>query len=132
MLDDFIRHEATLPPYPGACCRMVDKWIREVTGFSALSFFGRDFESDEDVERWLAEPGGIAVAVNRVMRKCGFPKTKEPIPGDVGLVVHGAITDVVPLRMAICTKRGWISRSEGGLSLTPLRNAWKAWRIHEE
>lgn len=123
-LDEFLRREASLPPYPGACCRMVDKWIREVTGFSALGRFGRDFHNDEDVRQWLAEPGGIAVAVNRVMRACGYQKTKEPQVGDVGLVVHRE-----RLAMAIRGRDAWLGRDDAGMFCAASGAVWKAWRI---
>lgn len=122
---EFVRLEASLPPYPGACCRMIDKWIRMNWGFSALTRFGRDFETDEDVARWLAEPGGIAVAVNRVMRVGGFAKTKEPMAGDVGLVVD----EKRHLCMAIHVDTQWISRDEVGMIGTPLSRVWKAWEV---
>lgn len=121
---EFVRLEASLPPYPGACCRMIDKWIRLTSGFSALSRFGRDFETDEDVARWLSEPGGIAVAVNRVMRSAGFQKTKEPQEGDVGLVIHDR-----RLCMAIKVGAQWFSRNEAGMIGVPLSALWKAWKI---
>lgn len=122
-LDDFIRRETALPAYPGACCRMVDKWITAATGQSALSRFGRDFETDEDVQRWLQEPGGLAVAVNRVMRTCGYLKTTQPRPGDIGLVIKQGKM----LCMAILTDKGWLARDEHGFSLIP--TFWKAWAI---
>lgn len=129
-IEEFIRREVSLPAYPGACCRIVDKWINERAGFSALQKFGRDFESDDDVARWLSEPGGIAVAVNRVMRAGGFKRTKAPEVGDVGLVIHGIVVgDAIPMRMAILARQGWFSRDENGLALTPARQFWKAWRI---
>lgn len=121
---EFVRAEAELPAYPGACCRMVDKWIKHVTGFSALSRFGRDFETDDDVRRWLAEPGGLAVAVNRVMRAGGFNKTRSPASGDVGLIIHGG-----ELCMAIHTGATWVSRGESGMIGAPLGAVWKAWKV---
>lgn len=103
---------------------MVDKWIKEATGFSALARFGRDFQTDEDVERWLAEPGGIAVAVNRVMRAGGFPKTGMPIDGDVGLVFHQGVHC-----MAICAQGHWVGRTESGMFATSMLAMWKAWEV---
>jgi hypothetical protein len=123
-LSEFLRHEVSLPPYDGACCRIADKWITQRTGASALRRYGRDFTDGADVEAWLKEPGGITVAVNRVMRACGYQKTKDPQPGDVGLVLHKQ-----RLCMAICAPSGWFSRDESGLILVPHSAVWKAWRI---
>lgn len=119
---EFLRLEASLPAYPGSCCKMVDKWIRRHWGFSALARFGRDFETEEEVARWLAEPGSIAVAVNRVMRAGGFAKTKTPISGDVGLIVKER-----RLCMAIHAGCQWVSRDENGMIGAPLGHVWKAW-----
>ncbi|BCH32644.1 hypothetical protein MesoLjLc_45740 [Mesorhizobium sp. L-8-10] len=123
-IDEFIRAEAALPGYPGACCRMADKWVTRVTGFSALARFGRDFRTDEDVRAWLAEPGGLAVAVNRVMRAGGFAKTRDPQAGDVGLIVHAG-----RLCMAIHAGSVWVSRDDSGMIGAPLGAGWKAWRV---
>lgn len=128
-LDEFVRREASLPPYAGACCRMIDKWIVERTGFSVLRRFGRDFESDADVKVWLAEPGGIAVAVNRVMRAAGIAKTKTPIVGDVGLVFHMSVGGERRLCMGLHTGRSWMTRDETSLIGVGLDQVWKAWRI---
>lgn len=125
-IEEFVRREASLPPYPGACCRMVDRWFVERCGFSALARFGRDFKTDEDVKCWLAEPGGIAVAVNRVMRAAGFKKTSQPSAGDVGLAFHGE-----RLCMALHVGTQWLSRDENGLIGLPLANVWKAWKVSD-
>lgn len=129
-LADFLRREAGLPPYPGACCKMADRWVALVKGFSPLDHYGRGFETDAEVRAWLSEPGGIAVAVNRVMRACGFAKTKGPGIGDVGLVIHGERTGaLVPVSMAILGRNGWHSRNAAGLMLLPGETLWKAWAI---
>lgn len=123
-LADFLRREASLPPYPGACCRMADKWVMLVKGFSPLARYGRNFVTDDDVQSWLAEPGGIAVAVNRVMRCSDFAKTKTPQSGDVGLAVHNQ-----RLCMSVLAPQGWISRDETGMICVAPGEFWKAWRV---
>lgn len=125
---EFVGREAELPPYAGACCRMVDKWIVERCGFSALSRFGRDFDTDEDVRAWLSERGGIAVAVNRVMRAGGIRKTKTPQEGDVGLVFHARAGEPI-LCMAILVGNIWIVRDDVGLIGVAPDRLWKAWSL---
>lgn len=120
----FLAAEASMPTRPGACCRIADDWVLAATGKSALATYGRDYVTDSDVEEWLAEPGGMAVAVNRVMRAAGFSKTKSPRAGDVGLVLYGGL-----LRLAVHSGDTWISRDENGLVGAPLQATWKAWRI---
>lgn len=124
-LKEFISREASLPGYPGACCRMADKWFEERTGFSALRHFGRDFHTEEEVRAWLAEPGSIAVAVNRVMRATGYRKTKTPEAGDVGLAIDGKGR----LCMSIHAGDMWLTRDESGLIGLPVGAIWKAWHI---
>ncbi len=129
-LADFLRREAESPPYPGACCRIADRWVAVRRGFSPLAHYGREIRTSEDVQAWLVEPGGIAVAVSRVMRAGGFAKTKTPQIGDVGLVLHdGQEGDRRPMSMAIRGPRGWHSRNSGGLLLLSLDALWKAWSI---
>lgn len=123
-LASFLQREMAMPGYAGACCRMVDRWIAQRTGASALARYGRDFETDGEVRSWLAEPGGIAVAVNRVMRACGHAKTKDPRAGDVGLVFHKG-----RLAMAIRTADGWISRDDEGFQMVEPQRFWKAWSL---
>jgi hypothetical protein len=126
VLTDFLRHETEREPHPGACCRIVDRWCLRRLGFSLLSRFGREYRTQEDVDRWLKEPGGIAIAVNRVMRANGIGKTKNPQVGDVGLVVHRARPC-----MAIKAPSGWISRDDDGFICVPDQLLLKAWRIEE-
>ena len=129
-VEDFVAREAVLPPYPGACCVMADRWVQHVHGFSPLARYGREIRTEEDVRAWLDEPGGIAVGVNRVMRANGFAKTKEPISGDVGLILHGQVVDGrQPVSLAVHGCNGWYSRNSGGLFMAPLGAVWKAWSI---
>lgn len=121
---DFVRREAERPSPPGACCTTADRWFERKRGYSALSLYGRKIESESDAERWLAEPGGIAVAVNRVMRKAGVPKTTDPAAGDIGLIVWEG-----RMFMAILTPAGWFSRSRDGLIMAPRDAVWKAWSL---
>ncbi len=110
-LDEFLSREARSPGYPGSCCRMADRWFAMRMGFSALTNFGRDFETDEDVAAWLKERGGIARAVIRVMRAARVSKTFAPKEGDVGLVWFRN-----RLAMAIFDGRLWATRDERGLA----------------
>lgn len=122
---EFLAAQAAEPPRPGACCRIVDDWIYACRGYSALTTYGRDYTSDEEVGRWLAEPGGMAVAVNRVMRASGIEKTREPRAGDVALIVYAGL-----LRMAVHSGDAWISRDDSGFVAAPLSACWKAWRVN--
>jgi hypothetical protein len=123
-VEEFLAAEAALPAYPGACCRMVDRWFQQVKGYSALSRYGRDFLTDNDVRQWLSEPGGMAVAVNRVARAAGVPKTKTPQAGDVGLIIHDG-----RLCAAIHSGAMWVGRDEKGLFSAPQEAVWKAWSL---
>lgn len=125
---EFIGREAAFPAYAGACCRMVDKWILERCGFSALSRFGRNFASQQEVDAWLSERGGIAVAVNRVMRTSGIRKTKTPQDGDVGLVFHARHGEP-RLCMAILVGSIWVVRDDVGLVGVTSDRLWKAWSL---
>ncbi|MCO6386346.1 hypothetical protein [Aliihoeflea sp. 40Bstr573] len=106
------------------CGSIADRWIALKAGRSPLETYGRRHTNREAALKWLSEPGGVAVAVNRVMRANGFRRTKNPQPGDLGLVIFDG-------RMCIAIHAGgiWFSRHEDGLIGAPLDNFWKAWAV---
>jgi hypothetical protein len=126
-LYEFIHLEARKPFRWGEtdCIATADRWICAQLGFSPRLNYGRAYETEEDAREWLAEPGSIAVAVNRVMREAGIPKTKHPLAGDVGLIFHAGDQ----LCGAINTGTYWFSRDEHGFIGEPLTACWKAWKI---
>lgn len=125
-IEEFIAAEAAKPFAWGTsdCASTADRWVWTQTGFSPLTAYGRVHKSEFEAREWLSCPGGLAVAVNRVMRACGFEKTKAPQLGDVGLVMSAG-----RLCVAIHAGRFWFSRDEDGLIGAPLDSVWKTWRI---
>lgn len=125
-ISDFIAAEAAKPFAWGKtdCASTADRWVAMVKGFSPMARYGRHHQSRDEAQAWLAEPGSIAVAFNRVMRAAGFRRTTEPKAGDLGLVIFDG-------RMCIAIHTGsiWFSRHEDGLVGAPLKNVWKAWAI---
>ncbi|MEQ1955322.1 hypothetical protein [Mesorhizobium sp. CN2-181] len=117
---EFVRSRMGQPAQDWACAKLVGDWITHRTGRDPLAVYGRPIE---DGERWLQERGGLAVAVNRVMRANGFPKTLTPMPGDAGLI----LADGNRLCAALRTDKWWISQSRTGWIAQPI--AWKAWHI---
>lgn len=106
------------------CGSIADRWIELRHGRSPLDVFGRRHRTADEGKAWLCEPGGVAVAVNRVMRANGYHRTKCPVPGDLGLVIFDN-------RMCIALHTGsfWFSRHEDGLVGAPLDHVWKAWAL---
>lgn len=126
---DFISFEMERPYEKGVtdCGATVDRWIVRIAGFSALAAAGRQLRNKEDAEALLAERGGLAVVVNRIMRAAGFRKTKTPQPGDVGLIISAAAGGhICP---AIHAGKFWFSRYEDGAISVPTDKFWCAWRI---
>ncbi len=125
-IDEFVASEARKPFEFGKtdCASTADRWVRETLGMSPLTMFGRVHKDEAEAREWLSSPGGISVAVNRVMRASGLAKTKEPQPGDVGLIIHKG-----KLCMAIHAGRFWFSRDADGLIGAPLSAVWKAWKV---
>ena len=125
-ITDFVAAEARKPFAWGVtdCASMADRWVQLVRGFSPMALYGRHHANRQEAQAWLAEPGGIAIAFNRVMRAGGFKRTSEPKAGDLGLVIFDR-------RMCIAIHAGsiWFSRHEDGLVGAPLGNVWKAWAI---
>lgn len=126
LLTAFLRAEIAKPFVWGAtdCAATADRWVELAAGRSPLSIYGRSYSGREEAEQWLAERGGIAIALCRVMRASGFARAQEPQSGDVGLIVHKA-----KLCVAIHAGRLWFSRDETGFIGAPLGCAWKAWRV---
>lgn len=124
----FIASESAKPFAWGKtdCGATADRWMRGVIGASPLMTYGRVHGDEAEARAWLEQPGGIAVAVNRVMRCCGLPKTNDPQPGDVGLIVHRQ-----KLCIAIHAGSFWFSRDADGLIGAPLSAVWKAWKVVE-
>lgn len=123
MLDDFLRHEAQTPFVWGLsdCCSTADRWVKFKRGFSPLERYGRTYASEEEAKAWLAESGGIIMAVAKVMKRNGINRTVSPKAGDVGIV---AVQDM--RCMAIFNGWLWVSRSQRGWasSMTHCHYAW--------
>ncbi len=126
-VDDFIREEAAQPFVWGRtdCASTADRWVRLATGRSPMAVYGRKHGNEEEARSWLLQPGGIAVAMNRVMRSAGFRRTVEPVPGDVGLVLLDPQTIAVAIRGGAM----WFAHSEAGAHGLPVAHFWKAWKI---
>lgn len=104
------------------CASTVDRWVQLQCGFSPFDRLGRRYANEAEARAWLAEPGGLAVATNRILRKAGLKKTADPKQGDIGLILHGNL-----LCVAIFTGELWIARTETGFVAS--RHCWKAWAL---
>lgn len=122
----FIASESEKPFVWGLtdCASTADRWMAGVRGASPLRIFGRVHRDEAEAREWLSQPGGIAVAVNRVMRNAGMSKTAEPVIGDIGLIIHRE-----KLCVAINAGGFWFSRDADGLIGAPLASVWKAWKV---
>ncbi len=122
---DFIAAEAEKPFRWGEtdCVSTAARWVLVHAGIDLSPAIGV-YETQEEASRAMSEVGGLAVAVDRVMRKAGFQKTEQPIPGDVGLGVHNG-------KLCVAVHGGdiWFSHDETGCIGAPLDTVWKAWSI---
>lgn len=125
-LQDFIIAIAAEPFAWGKtdCASIADRWVQLMRGFSPMGRYGRRHTNEAEALAWIAEPPGIAVGFNRVMRTTGFKRTDNPQAGDIGLVIFED-------RMCIALHAGpiWFSRHVDGLIGAPLNNIWKAWAV---
>ncbi|MRX33227.1 hypothetical protein H5P29_13650 [Aminobacter sp. MDW-2] len=123
---EFIASEIAKPFEWGKtdCASTADRWVTGVLGASPLRIFGRVHHDEDEAREWLSQPGGIAVAVNRVMRNAGMSKTAAPVIGDIGLIIHRE-----KLCVAIHAGELWFSRDADGLIGAPLCSVWKAWKV---
>lgn len=122
----FISREIAKPFAWGVtdCCSTADRRVEEITGRSPLALFGRPFVDEVSARAWLSEPGGIAVAVNRVMRRAGIARCTTPDVDDVALVMFGN-----RIAVGLWTGSIWWSRDEDGQMGASVEAAWKIWRI---
>jgi len=105
------------------CTRACATWIKERTGVDVFAAYGRDYTPAE-AAKWLAEPGGLPIAMRKVMRSCGFAQTRKPQTGDIGSLSspHHHVA-------AIRGRHEWLWLSPGGIvainaSLVRPRFAW--------
>ncbi|MBA3576177.1 MAG: hypothetical protein H0W39_00975 [Sphingomonas sp.] len=125
-IDEYIAAEAEKPFAWGKtdCGITADRWMAVVLGRSPMQMFGRVHKDEAEAREVLASPGGLAIALNRVMRAGGLSKTDEPVTGDVGLIFHKQ-----KLCVAIHAGKFWFSRDADGLIGAPLTAVWKAWKV---
>src|SRR5690606_29484057 len=78
-ISEFIAAEAEKPFRWGEsdCVSTAARWVLLHAGVDLTPAVGVYGTADE-AERAMSEVGGLAVAVNRVMRKAGFQKTEDP------------------------------------------------------
>lgn len=122
----FIASESDKPFVWGQtdCATTADRWVSGIRGLSPLRIFGRVHHDEAEARKWLKQPGGIAVAVNRVCRSAKLRKATWPEAGDVGLIIHRE-----KLCVAIHAGGFWFSRDADGLIGAPLAAVFKAWKV---
>lgn len=126
-LADYLRAEAGRRFERGVadCITFGADWVRLRLGFDAMAAW-RGYRSDAEANELMAGWGGIVRVVGRGMRQAGVPLTRDPQPGDVGMI------GVAGLALgAIKTERGWVTRLDDGLaSLPPERvRVLAAWKV---
>lgn len=102
------------------CVTLVEAWIIERSGRSALGALGWDHATR--FAEAATSPLRYALRVGRAMRRAGFRRTAKPQSGDVGLVVLNN-----RLVVAIRGASAWHGRAEGGLigGRGPVLAAWR-------
>lgn len=92
------------------CCHTADRWCRQASGRSFIAAYGRDYDTAKGAAR-LIEERPLPIHIARAMRKAGFRMTRDPMPGDIGVVALG--------QMVVCAVRGdrmWFFRGSSGIS----------------
>ncbi|GKX33707.1 MAG: hypothetical protein MnENMB40S_13250 [Rhizobiaceae bacterium MnEN-MB40S] len=107
------------------CCAMADRWVSLRAGFSPLDRYGRRHRCRADAIAWIDDDARyLARAVLAVMRHAELKRTRNPQPGDVGLV---RIRNM--LVMAICSGRLWVGRDVNGFMAASSNGLARAWRV---
>lgn len=107
------------------CITFGADWLQLRLGFDPMAAW-RGYATDTEATELMAGWGGIVRVVGRGMRQAGLPLTRDPQPGDVGVIAIGNVAVG-----AIRTTRGWVTRLDDGLaSLPPNRvRVLAAWSV---
>lgn len=112
MLAPYLRAEAGRRYALGGadCGTFVAGWVRARRGVDC-----QPWQTASEAEALLACWGGLLRAAGHAARRSGFRLTREPQPGDVGVVALQGNIAVCAIR----TTRGWVMRLDDGLALVP-------------
>lgn len=113
-LAEFLFHEADTPSREGDCGRFLARWFRARTGFRL----------DDDGPAFTGEPRHVYLKVWRRCRALGLAETDSPKRGDVAVVRAGNA-----VLAAICTGRGWASKTERGVLILNAGDHLRAWQV---
>ncbi|WP_085044336.1 DUF6950 family protein [Ensifer aridi] len=123
---EYISDEMKKPFEPGKtdCANTADRWFMMRRGISAMEHFGRQVHNADDMEQWLSEPRAIIKGVKAVAVANNVPVTRDPKPGDIGIVI-------VDNRACIALYNGdaWWSRDEDGFIVTDDTYRFIAWSV---
>lgn len=119
MLAAYLRQQAALPHILGSgdCCTYAADWITLCRGVDPIASCRGRYACAATAEALLAGiggKGGLLRAAGRVLRAAGLSMTRDPQPGDVGVVVVGNLATC-----AIRSPRGWALRMNDGLASLP-------------
>lgn len=125
-IDQYIAQEMLKPFEPGQtdCANTADRWFAIRRGFSAMARFGRHVRNADDMTGWLSEPRGLLRGIKDVMAANNVAETRDPQPGDVGIVVVG-------IRVCIALYNGetWWSRDHDGFVAADDSHRYIAWSV---
>jgi hypothetical protein len=126
-IDEFVHAEMRKPFIYGEtdCCKIFDRWLEHVRGYSPLRRAGYDYTDDAQRRSILERHQNMLFAMLHVADLDGGIVTETPEPGDVGVVhSHGKVW------AAILTAKGWFSRDSDGFVLDPRARVIRAWKAH--
>lgn len=114
-LSRYLQAEAGRPFQRGRadCITFGADWLQLRLGFDPMAAW-RGYATDAEATELMAGWGGIVRVVGRGMRQAGLPRTRDPQPGDVGVIAIDGIGIG-----AIKTPRGWVTRLDDGLASLP-------------
>ncbi|MGL5936974.1 MAG: DUF6950 family protein [Cetobacterium sp.] len=103
--EKFLIDRSCLPHRYGEndCAMVAAVWVKALTGKNPMQTVQTPYNE------LLNKPGGLPIAVARVMRAAGFKRTKNPVVGDIGVLFGGAIATT-----AIKGSNAWIWLDSSG------------------
>lgn len=106
------------------CAHTGDRWAQRRAGVSFIAALGVDFADQAGAEALMSR-FAMPIWIGRAMRAAGFRPTRDPVVGDIGVIVVGPF-----LALAIRGSHAWLWRDENGIHSTPLSiRVLASWRI---
>lgn len=93
------------------CSLFMAGWVLARTGIDPAAALRGRYGTERGALRLARRLGGMEAVARRQMAAAGFATTREPVPGDVGIIAHPQIGPTC----AILSEIGWLTKTPAGV-----------------